>query len=70
MFTQILQYPFQLNIYDCGIYSILYMLHLTVADRINHASIPSQYIIPEGVSNLNGFRLLLLEEMEYRRMTL
>lgn len=62
------KYPFQQNSYDCGVYSILYMVHLTLGDTINHVGVPRQYQIPESVPNLNGFRLLLLEEMECRRM--
>ena len=62
------KYPLQLNSYDCGVYTILYMVHLTLGDTINHVGVPRQYHIPADVPNLNGFRLLLLEEMESRRL--
>lgn len=64
------QYPRQKNGYDCGVYSLLYVIHLMHAHEVNDSSVPKQYHIPETIDNLNGFRLMLLEEMELRRLGL
>ncbi|KIK56834.1 hypothetical protein GYMLUDRAFT_247609 [Collybiopsis luxurians FD-317 M1] len=52
------------NFYDCGIYMILFMIHLGYSPCINGDNVPVRYHIPKRSSNLAGFRLLLLDELQ------
>ena len=65
-----IQYPRQMNGCDCGVYALLYIIHLMHSDTINDSNVPKQYHIPERADNLNGFRLMFLHEMEQRRLSL
>lgn len=62
------QNPHQSNSNDCGIYAILFMIHLRYSNKINDSiSVPNRYLLPEEtIPHLDGHRLLLLEEMAKR----
>lgn len=36
---------------------------MAYSDEINHEDVPEKYRIPDGAENLDGHRLLLLEEV-------
>ncbi|KAJ3767649.1 hypothetical protein FB446DRAFT_707648 [Lentinula raphanica] len=55
--------PRQVNNSDCGIFAIMYMLHLGYGPHINNEQVPVSYRLPSQSKNLAGLRLLLLEEL-------
>ncbi|TRM60866.1 hypothetical protein BD626DRAFT_503047 [Schizophyllum amplum] len=57
--------PQQSNEHDCGIYTLLFIRHLTLGDEINGAKVPLQYRFPPGQlhGDANGPRLAVLEEI-------
>lgn len=56
------QVPFQQNGCDCGVYVCMFMKHIAFGGKVNGGSVPGRYLVPTAAGNLNGLRLLLLEE--------
>ncbi|KAJ3834478.1 hypothetical protein F5878DRAFT_664730 [Lentinula raphanica] len=54
----------KVNDSDCGIFAIMFMMHLGYGPHINHEQVPVSYRLPSQSSNLAGLRLLLLEELD------
>ncbi|KAJ3831394.1 hypothetical protein F5878DRAFT_647670, partial [Lentinula raphanica] len=48
---------------NCGVFAIMYMLHLGYGPHINNEQVPVSYRLPSQSENLAGLRLLLLEEL-------
>ncbi|KAJ3831613.1 hypothetical protein EV361DRAFT_955508 [Lentinula raphanica] len=55
--------PRQRNNSDCGVFALMYMMHLGYGPRINNECVPISYRLPEASDDLAGIRLLLLEEL-------
>ncbi|KAF8076427.1 hypothetical protein FPV67DRAFT_1664694 [Lyophyllum atratum] len=55
--------PFQQNTNDCGVYVIIFARHLQSGLDVNHASLAPGERIPATVTNLDYFRLQLLNEV-------
>ncbi|KAJ3780263.1 hypothetical protein GGU10DRAFT_380919 [Lentinula aff. detonsa] len=55
--------PKQGNVSDCGVFAIMYMIHLGYSSQINQEQVPLAYRLPVHSENLAGMRLLLLEEL-------
>lgn len=56
--------PKQRNDFDCGVYTILFMKHLLHTNQVNSKEVPEEYVVPMDAMNLDGFRVLLLEEIK------
>ncbi|KAJ3817489.1 hypothetical protein F5880DRAFT_1618227 [Lentinula raphanica] len=54
----------KINNSDCGIFAIMFMMHLGYGPLINHEQVPVLYRLPAQSRNLAGLRLLLLEELD------
>ncbi|KIK60653.1 hypothetical protein GYMLUDRAFT_244225 [Collybiopsis luxurians FD-317 M1] len=56
--------PWQGNNSDCGIFAIMYLIHLGYGPEINHEQVPILYRLRRYSENMAGMRLLLLKELE------
>ncbi|KAL1711453.1 hypothetical protein EV715DRAFT_278457 [Schizophyllum commune] len=57
--------PQQPNAFDCGVFSLLFMRHLTLSSNLNSETVPLQLHFPraELQGDANGPRLAILEEI-------
>ena len=55
--------PVQANAYDCGVYTILAMIHLRVGMEINNDSVPRHFLVAMEKQPLVGQRLELVHRL-------
>lgn len=56
----LVQHPIQHNQHECGVYTILFALHLQGGD-IDGNHVPQHLRVPHTDGSLNGLRLLILD---------